>query len=163
MTDGFSLPGPEPAAAARRLETYLHEAIPLVTHMQVRVARFDAAGLLLAAPLEPNRNHIGTGFGGSLQGLATLACWGMLWLMFEDRPTHIVVQECQMRFLKPARQDFTALCPLPEAGVVAQCRRAMQSRGRARLELAAEVTSGTERAGHYQGRFVALRAEGGSA
>lgn len=155
----YRFPGTDPAGSMRRLEHYLHDAIPLVKHMQVRVTGLDERALTLHAPLAPNRNHIGTGFGGSLQGLATLSCWGLLWLLFEDRPTHIVVQECHMRFLKPACADFRAVCPAPEQALLQRCRDTMQARGRARLDLIADVYSDTRHVGHFTGRFVALRPE----
>src|SRR5690606_33240492 len=54
-------------------EAFLHAKIPLARAMGVRVERCDSEGLVLTAPLEPNHNHLGTAFGGSLAALATLA------------------------------------------------------------------------------------------
>ena len=47
--------------------------------MGVKVESLDEDYLTLFAALAPNINHIGTAFGGSLHGLATLACWGVVW------------------------------------------------------------------------------------
>ena len=95
-----SLKSAEPAdIRAARLERYMHRTIPLVEQMQVRVVAFDAAGLALTAPLAPNINHEQTAFGGSLASLATLACWGYLWLLLEDEPNmHMVVNEAHIRY-----------------------------------------------------------------
>lgn len=151
-------PNPDPMARAARLEQYLYRAIPLVTHMQVRVLELNAAHLILGAPLAPNSNHIGTGFGGSLQGLATLAGWGMVWLLLEGLHAHIVIQENRMRFLAPVQDDFTASCPVPTTTVAQQFIAAYQRRGRARLELTVQVNSGGQQAGVLIGQFVAMRA-----
>lgn len=140
-----------------RLEAYLYEAIPLVSAMQITVASLENNCLQLAAPLAPNSNHIGTGFGGSLQGLATLACWGVVWLLFDKLPTHIVVQESHMRFTAPAREDFTASCAFPEEKIIQRCHKTWQTRGKTRLALNAQVHSGEQLVGEYQGQFVALR------
>jgi len=151
-------PFPDPAARAARLEQYLYDAIPLVTHMQVRVLELNATHLILGAPLAPNSNHIGTGFGGSLQGLATLAGWGMVWLLLEGLHAHIVIQENRMRFLAPVQADFTAHCPVPPATGARQFIAAYQRRGRARLELAVQIQSGGQQAGILTGQYVAMRA-----
>ncbi len=145
-------------ARAARLEKYLYSAIPLVTHMQVRVLELNTTHLILGAPLAPNSNHIGTGFGGSLQGLATLAGWGMVWLLLEKLNAHIVIQENHMRFLAPVQADFTASCPIPTTATAQQFIAAYQRRGRARLELAVQVQSGAQQAGILSGQFVAMRA-----
>ncbi|MGD8828046.1 MAG: YiiD C-terminal domain-containing protein, partial [Gammaproteobacteria bacterium] len=69
----------ERAQAHVRLSEYLHHSIPLIAHMGVEVCPVGEDGIRLRAPLAPNSNHIGTAFGGSLHGLATLACWGLVW------------------------------------------------------------------------------------
>ena len=48
------------------IERYLHEHIPLTTHMEVGVDRIDDTGVRLTAPLAPNINHRQTAFGGSV-------------------------------------------------------------------------------------------------
>lgn len=145
------------ADASSRLEAYLYDAIPLVSAMQIKVAALDAQALQLIAPLAPNSNHIGTGFGGSLQGLGTLACWGVVWLLFDKLPTHIVVQESHMRFLAPARDAFTATCMFPDERTIQRCHKTWQTRGKARLSLTAQVQSAGKLVGEYDGQFVALR------
>jgi len=66
-------------------ERFLHEQIPLTRAMGVRVRSWDGEKLWLSAPLEPNHNHLGTAFGGSLSALATLAGYSLLWLLLGDR------------------------------------------------------------------------------
>ena len=51
------------------IERYLHEHIPLTTHMEVGVDRIDGTGVRLTAPLAPNINHRQTAFGGSVAAL----------------------------------------------------------------------------------------------
>ena len=149
------------ADAPKRLERYLHEAIPLVTHMDVRVLSADLHGLLLEAPLAPNRNHIGTAFGASLHGLGMLACWGMVWLVLEDEPEReIVVADSRMTYRAPATGTFQARCPLPTPGAVTALREGYRSKGRARLALESSVGTGTKPVATFAGTFVALRHKG---
>lgn len=148
---------PPPADAVRMLQDYLDHAIPLVPQMQVRVATLNDAELVLTAPLAPNRNHIGTVFGGSLNALGTLACWGLVWLALQDRGAHIVIHEGRMKFHKPATADFSAACTIPEDDrlqrFVAQYRR----RGRARITLHADISCNGRNVAEFEGAFAAIR------
>jgi thioesterase domain-containing protein len=147
--------------APRRLERYLQESIPLVGHMDVRVLASDVHGVLLEAPLAPNRNHIGTAFGASLHGLAMLACWGLVWLALEDHADReIVVADSRMSYRAPAAGTFQARCPLPPPEAVAALRAGYAMRGRARIALDATINAGGAKpVATFSGTFVALRAK----
>lgn len=152
----------EHATRAARLERYMHDSIPLVRHMHVRVAAFDAAGLTLSAPLAPNINHEQTAFGVSLAGLATLACWGLLWLQLEDHEhTHIVVNESHLRYLRPVNGELRACCPLPADEILQKFLQTLARRGKARMELKAEILQDGNICTEFQGAFVARRDNGG--
>jgi len=150
--------GDAPEVRAGRLEDYMRRTIPLVTQMQVRVAAYDAAGLTLSAPLAPNINHERTAFGGSLASLATLACWGWLWLLLEDEPgMHMVVNEAHMRYLRPVTGLLTARCAAPAAAGQGKFLEVLARRGKARLELTAEIAEHGALCAEYTGSFVAYR------
>ena len=147
-------------ARAARLERYMHRSIPLVGQMQVRVAAFDAAGLTLTAPLAPNINHERTAFGGSLASLATLACWGYLWLLLEDKPgMHMVVNEAGLRYLRPVTAELTARCGSPPEDTLRKFLATLERRGKARIELGAAILQDGMLCTEYKGSFVAYRGE----
>jgi thioesterase domain-containing protein len=139
------------------LERTLHAEIPLTRAMGVRVVRADHNGLVLGAALAPNLNHKQTAFGGSLNSLATLACWGLIQLLVRDcgRAITVVIQESHVQFLKPVTQDFEAICPPPPAAVHEKFLRTLERKGRARLELEATIHSDGEVALRFRGQFVA--------
>lgn len=145
----------------RALQAYLENAIPLVVAMGVTVDTADDGRVVLSAPLAPNVNHQSTAFGGSIAGLATLACWGWLWARTRSGavPTGIVVANSTIEYSKSVTTDFTAECTAPADAVVAAFVRTLERRGRARIELAATVkdASGVVCA-TFGGRFVAVRA-----
>lgn len=149
-------------AALGRLDTYIKCHIPLVEAMAVRVAGFDAqSGLTLTAPLAPNRNHQNSAFGGSLHGLATLSGWGLLWLLLEDLPgVHLVVRESRMDYRRAVGGELVACCPLPAAADYAKFRETLDRRGKAPIDLAAQIVDAGTAAAKFSGRFVALRAKG---
>ena len=141
----------------RELERTLHAEIPLTRAMDVRVVRADQYGLVIGATLAPNLNHKQTAFGGSLNSLATLACWGLIQLLVRDhgRAITVVIQESSVQFLKPVMQDFEAICPPPPAAAFEKFLRMLEHKGRARLELEATIHSNGEIALRFRGRFVA--------
>lgn len=145
-----------PACAA--VERYLHTHIPLSREMGLSVRSIDG-GVLLAAPLEPNLNHRGTVFGGSLSALAILSAWTALHLRLRDEgvPGHIVIQRNQMEYLRPADGEFQAFCAIPEGKAWPRFLEAMRRRGRGRITLHSEVRWGGERVGALEGEFVATR------
>ncbi len=143
------------------LERILYAEIPLTRAMQVRVLRADQNGLALGAALAPNLNHKKTAFGGSLNSLATLACWGSIQLLVRDRgqAITIVIQESSVQFLKPVTRDFEAVCPPPPASVIEKFLRTLERKGRARLALEATIRTDGEIALHFHGQFVAYDRE----
>jgi len=147
---------PAPADAARLLQEYLDHAIPLVPQMQVHVEELSDTGLILSAPLAPNRNHIGTVFGGSLNGIATLACWGLVWLLLHGRNAHIVIHEGHMKFTRPATGTFSANCALPDRQILEDFVRQYMQRGRARLALHATVNCEGKAVAAFDGSFAAM-------
>ena len=82
-------------------EAFLHAKIPLARAMGVRVERCDSEALVLTAPLEPNHNHLGTAFGGSLAALATLAGYAFLWRELRDPDAHIVIRRSELDYRHP--------------------------------------------------------------
>ncbi|MBU6470221.1 MAG: thioesterase domain-containing protein [Gammaproteobacteria bacterium] len=144
------------AAAGKRLEAYLHSHIPLVRHMQVRMDTCNAHGLTLSAPLAANLNHEGTAFGGSLDSLAMLACWGLVWLLLEPGPAaHIVVAESRMQFLRPVTDTLMAHCTLPEAAARQTFLKTLERRNKARITLHVRMLQQQILCARFSGNFVA--------
>ena len=139
------------------LEKTLHAEIPLTRVMDVHVLRADQNGLALGAALAPNINHKQTAFGGSLNSLATLACWGLIQLLVRDRGQVItvVIQESSVHFLKPVVQDFEAICSRPPAPVAERFLRTLERKGRARMALDAVIHADGDIALRFHGQFVA--------
>ncbi|MGH8307232.1 MAG: YiiD C-terminal domain-containing protein [Gammaproteobacteria bacterium] len=157
------LPPALDAASAKRLEVYLHKHIPLVRHMQIQVAACDISGLTLTAPLVANINHQATAFGGSLASLATLAGWGLLWLLLEQESSvHIVVNESRMQYLRPVTQMLAAHCPLPTESTRELFMATLQRRNKARIELQAEILQKKIVCARFTGSFVAYRGKSGA-
>lgn len=129
--------------------------IPLVTAMGVTFCERDDHWFL-EAPLAPNSNHMGTGFGGSIASLATLAGWAQTWMLLPSpEAIEIVIAESCVRYLKPALGLLIATAEAPgEAGIERFLQR-LEQRGRASIDLITHVHSNNVAAATLKGKFVA--------
>lgn len=141
----------------------INDEIPLSEALGIRLISWDGHALLLSAPLGPNRNHQGTGFGGSVYSAAVTAAWGLTELALADLGLRgaVVVQSGTIDYLEPVDQDFYVICRLPGGEIPPRFRKSLARHGKGRLDLTAEVfcgepTSEPERepVAVFQGRFV---------
>ncbi len=141
------------------LEAFLHEKIPLTKAMGLHVAESNASRLVLEAPLEANRNHRGTAFGGSLHTLPTLACYAAVWTLLREAGIdgHVVVKRSAANYRQPVKGRLRAVCLRPPAALVAEFIADLRRHQKARMELTA-VVEGTDGqpAVEFSGSFVAL-------
>ena len=138
-------------------ESFLHDQIPLTRAMGVEVRSWDGRELWITAPLEPNHNHLGTAFGGSLSALVTLAGYSLLWLLLGDREAHIVIRESAIRYRHPVRGELRAWCRHPGEEVWQAFRSKFVSSGKARLALQVVVVEDDRVCVEFEGVFVALK------
>lgn len=143
-------------ASCETIATSLHR-IPLLTQMSVQPVRLDDAGLLLQAPLAPNRNHMGTGFGGSQQAIASAAGWALVLALVEQPDDlDIVIQESRMEFFRPVTADFDIFAVAPDVKAINKFKRALNERGRARIRIQVEIRQNEKLKAMFTGMFVAL-------
>jgi thioesterase domain-containing protein len=130
--------------------------MPVTQHLGIEAAGYRGGVLTLKAPLASNVNHKGTAFGGSLNAIATLAGWGVLWLALREHglPGEVVIQDSSVRYLRPVAGDFTARSGPPEPEALARLLAAVRRRGRGRIGLAAEVLDAAGVAVTFAGRYV---------
>jgi thioesterase domain-containing protein len=140
---------------AAALERTLHSEIPLSQAMGIRVAGYDGRCLRLAAPLAPNINHKLTAFGGSLYSLAVLCGWGMLHLKLAEAGLHkhIVIQESNIRYLRPVNQEMQAECCVDEAEL-RSFLKTLEKHDRARIALVVAIRRKDQPAVEFAGRYV---------
>lgn len=140
------------------LEAYLHDSIPLIAAMGVQVVRCDGSGVELAAPLAPNRNPQGGGFGGSIAALALTAAWSVVYCHVWGRTPApaVVVADHRLEYLAPVTGEMRARARGPGSAAWSRFDRALERRGRGRMALEASVYNGGDVAARFAGTFVAL-------
>lgn len=144
-------------SGARQIQELLHSKIPITGAMGVKVEDYDGRRLILSAPLDANVNHLGTAFGGSLNALAVLSGYGLLWLELQDTECHIVIRDSSISYERPVRGEIRASCALPKAEELAEFKLTFQQKGKARIALAATIEDQGVTAVRFRGKFVALR------
>jgi thioesterase domain-containing protein len=142
---------------AQRIEELLHSKIPITRAMGVKVEHYDGERLVLVAPLDSNVNHLGTAFGGSLNALAVLSGYGLLWLELRDAESHIVIRESSISYERPVRCQLRAVCLRPEEEALTQFKETFHQKGKARISLSATIEDEGRAAVRFRGTFVALR------
>jgi thioesterase domain-containing protein len=148
---------------AHALQHTLHAEIPLTQHIGIQVIDYDGASLTLAAPIEPNINHKATAFAGSLNSVATLAGWGLIWIMLREAAlvATIVIQDSASQYRRPVGHNFSAICHKPDDAQIDQFMRMLREKGKARLELYTEIRENEAVSMSFRGRYVAqLHTEG---
>jgi thioesterase domain-containing protein len=142
------------------IEAYLHEHIPVSAAMEVRVDAAEPDLVTLSAPLEPNVNHRSTVFGGSCASVAILAAWTLLHLHASAvRPARVVIQHGATDYLAPITGRFAATCRTDAAGWQ-RFDAALLRKGRARIDLVADVECQGEDVARFRGTYVAIVVEG---
>jgi thioesterase domain-containing protein len=137
------------------LRATLANEMPVTQHLGIEVLGRQDGAPILRAPLAANRNHQGTAFGGSLNAIATLACWGAIWLALREArtPGVVVIQDSAIRYLRPVTTDFTAVAVLaPDK--IEKLLEMVRRRGKGRITLAATVSDAAGAAVTFTGRYV---------
>jgi thioesterase domain-containing protein len=136
-------------------ERFFREQIPLTRAMGLRVVADDETGFVVEAPVALNSNHLRTAFGGSINAVATLAAYGLLWLELNDAATYVVVAESSIRFLQPVRETIRAVCLRPPPDDLAAFQTQFAAKRKARITLRVKVVEAGGTAAEFEGSFVA--------
>ena len=144
------------ANGTKRLEQTLHDQIPPTRAMGIEVVSYDGEELVLRAPLGPNSNDEGTAFAGSLYSLAVLAGWGMVFLKLVEAnlAAKAMVYESSTSYRKPVREDIEARCRVPHPGAFDDLFASFRENGKGKIELQAEIRSGSDVAVAFTGRYA---------
>ena len=139
------------------LQERIDREIMLARPMGIIVEAANDARLVLRAPLAPNANHKGTAFGGSLYSLAVLTGWAWLtrFLVTRKLDAQAVIQESNMRFLKPVHGEMRACLEIPADAEVRKFQRMLVRADRGRIRLQVKMHEGSTLATVFDGLFAA--------
>lgn len=134
------------------LQDFIYDQIPLSRHLGVKINKIDELEAIVTAPLEINRNHMNTAFGGSLQAILVLSAYAWLFQIMKQNShsCHVILQESNYEFLKPVCEDITAICRAPKESQMQKFLDTFAKKKKARIILHASV----EDKCHFAGKFV---------
>jgi len=140
------------------LQARIDGEIALAKHIGVVVERADDHDLVVSAPLQPNGNHKGTAFGGSLYCVAVLTgwAWATRYLAMRGIAADAVIQESNVQFLAPVHGRLRAHLAPPGSAEIDKFRRMLERAGRGRIQLRVELRQGPGVAARFDGMFAAV-------
>ena len=143
-----------------RLENLIAENIPVTQHLHFRIHIDENLLPVLEVPLEPNINHLGTAFGGSLSMLCTIGGWCCMYLLLENfkLQADILIQKSKMIFLTPVENDFSVTCELPDQSKLDMFARTFRRFGKSRIPITCFVQDNkqSKAAARFQGVYAAI-------
>ena len=141
------------------LTSLLHREIPLTQALGLAVETAGNDRIRVIGPFEANRNLHGTVFAGSIYCFATLAGWTLVhsYCQRQQLPAAVVLRHADIRYLRPLPEAPVAEAWLPEPAELEQFLYSLQSKGRGRLLVPAELKTGDQLAARFTGDFVAIR------
>jgi thioesterase domain-containing protein len=148
--------------ALEELERLIVEEMPITEHLEFSLAADEDGRVHASAPLQPNANHMGSAFGGSLSMLATVTGWAMMHQVVEDavedmkRRVEVMIQESDIEYLRPVYDNISVICERPDEDALERFEQMMERWGRARLELKCKIDAAGERAVTFMGKYVAM-------
>lgn len=143
---------------ASEFEKDLYTNMPITQHMGVKARVISNDGVVLWAPIAPNKNHNQTAFGGCVYSVAVLSCWALANETVRQAriPTgYIVVQDAEIDYQLPVSGDFEAKSSWLAKEDRERFILMLKRRGLARASLAAVVTSDGIVQANLTARFVA--------
>ena len=151
---------PKSTTAEETLSAILRNGIPLTGFMGVTIHDCNAEHLRLAAPYEPNRNHKGAAFCGSLAALAVVTGWSVVELACRERDldAEVVIGRLDVNYLAPITCVMVSRCVRPDPETLKRFVDNFMIRGKAVMDL--EIIIEGERSAHSvmsRARYVALR------
>ena len=140
------------------ITSYVHEHIPLTSHLGAVVDSYDGNTVSISAPLEPNLNHRNTAFGGSISALGILSGWTLLFLKLKETgiKNRLVIKRSHFDFQDPIIGDFKATCSLPGNEAWEKFTKTLAKYGRARITVKSTIDSTSGNGGIHEGTYVAI-------
>lgn len=143
------------------LQLYIDEHIPIVKAMKFTISEIYGKNIVIEAPYQDHINHRNSVFGGSISALLTLAGWAKVRIIMEeiDSTATIVIQESNVKFLKPVLSDFAATTEMDENIDLAKFEKMYRKFGKARINIPVYLKEKNKKEvlAEFQGTFVIVR------
>lgn len=99
----------------RNAVSLLTETVPIIAKTGVRITSLKDRYAQIVMPYEPNINHVGIMYGGSLFILAEFSGGVIFYVSFDHTKFFPLIKEISIRYRRPATTDVTLDVALGEA------------------------------------------------
>jgi thioesterase domain-containing protein len=125
--------------------------------MGFKILVADDSQVQLFVPLQPNRNHLGTAFGGSLYSMAVLSCYAWLFnqLQKQNLSGHVVIKSGQIKYFSAVSGDFNSICLAPEALDFENFFATLKRKNKSQISLKSQIRQNSQVKCEFAGEFVA--------
>lgn len=130
---------------AAEIQLELETAIPISRAMGLRILELTPQKAVIRCEFEPNVNHVGSVFGGSLYCAGALACYALFRSLTESHGyagKNLVIQQGRIQYLKPVTGPIIATATAPDRLAVEGFLAVLRRRSKARLNLVARIGEG---------------------
>ena len=137
------------------LNDTLARDIPITRVMGINADDYDGNRLKLTAPAAPNLNDKQTAFAGSSYSIAAVCGWSLLFVKLLERgiDADIAVYKGEINYIKPAVDDFYAICAAPEPKIIEDFFGTLATRKKARITLNAVVYAAESPVVDFTGKY----------
>jgi len=136
------------------LKKYLYTHIPITQDLGIGVVSIESGKLVLSADFQKNINHKKTVFGGSLQSVATLSAWSLIYTYQQESRPEIVIMDSKMKFLKPTTGDFQAVAYTPSNEAWDRFEKVYSQKGSGKIVVDSKITCNGVVTATFQGIFA---------
>lgn len=142
---------------ASQLQDYLRHNIPISSAMGLTVETLSDCEISIAAPLSNNVNDKGTGFGGSIASLMTLAGWSLIHHKLDQAniQADTLIHKCHITYSKPVQAELHCSSTLSQE-LWQQALIKLEKKNKARIELDIRCHSKDQLCASMTGQYVIL-------
>lgn len=156
-TDLKNIPNDEP------IEQYsqrIISGIPLLINMEVNFEEPTAGEILAKAPLAPNINHKGIGFGGSLAALGAITGWSAITRTLQKAgiDANTIIAHEEMSYKAPINSDFTARAVISK-GLATELLQQLREGKKHKLKIPVTIEDNTGIGCEFIGTYVSIPAK----
>lgn len=140
------------------LQNLIDSEIPIAQKMGITVSAYIANELRLLVPIEGNKNHKDTAFGGSIYSALALSGWGLLAGNIEEKGIRgeVVLQDATIKYKKPLVTDFETVCSVTDQDELDRFLEKLDKKGKAKITVVSTITDQGELAARFTGTYVAV-------
>lgn len=142
----------------QEVEALLNKEIPISLAHQAHVTQLTDDLCEISVPLQPNRNHKGTVFGGSLYVACTFASYGLLisgMKKYSINSNNLVISRGEINYFLPVTGDFTVEAKWPSSDERESFFRTLKNTGKAKICIKTQILLKKKLVGEFSGFFVA--------